>query len=109
DGKTIYTDEDRKNGEFKIPALNGHWDAHSIKARTIRADGSIVNFDGKVYEKEIVKARGLKFLAKTFTLSDVQPGSIMEYHYMLDFAEGYVFNSHWVLSDDLFTKAAKFT
>jgi len=107
--KKIFTEEGRKNADVEIPVLKGQWNAHSIKARTIRPDGSIVNFDGKVYEKEIVKARGLKFLAKTFTLSDVQPGSIIEYHYMLDFAEGYVFNSHWVLSDDLFTKAAKFT
>ena len=107
--KKIFTEEGRKNADVEIPVLKGQWDAHSIKARTIRPDGSIVNFDGKVYEKEIVKARGLKFLAKTFTLSDVQPGSIIEYHYMLDFAEGYVFNSHWNLSDDLFTKTAKFT
>ncbi|HET7150113.1 MAG TPA: DUF3857 domain-containing protein, partial [Candidatus Acidoferrum sp.] len=80
-----------------------------IRARTIRPDGSIVNFDGKVYEKEIVKARGVKFLAKTFTLSDVQAGSIIEYHYMVDFAENYVFNSHWTLSEELFTKLGKYS
>src|SRR6266481_1085066 len=28
---------------------------------------------------------------------------------MIDFAEYYVFDSHWILSDELFTKAAKFT
>jgi uncharacterized protein DUF3857 len=105
----ILTEEGRKYADVEIPVLKGQWDIHNIKARTIRPDGSIVNFDGKVYEKEIVKARGIKFLAKAFTLSDVQPGGIIEYHYMMDFAEGYVFNSHWVLSDDLFTKAAKFT
>ena len=105
----IFTEEGRKNADVTIPVLKGQWDIHNIKARTVRPDGSIVNFDGKVYEKEIVKARGIKFLAKTFTLSDVQPGSIIEYHYMTDFAEGYVFDSHWVLSDDLFTKQGKFT
>ena len=105
----IFTEEGRKNADVEIPVLKGQWDIHNIKARTIRPDGSIVNFEGKVYEKEIVKARGIKFLAKTFTLSDVQPGSIIEYHYMIDFAEGYVFNSHWVLNEDLFTKLAKFT
>jgi len=68
-----------------------------------------VVYDGKVYEKEIVKARGFKYLAKTFTLSDVQPGSIIEYHYVIDFKEGYIFDSNWILSSDLFTKAAKFT
>jgi hypothetical protein len=105
----IFTEEGRKYADVEIPLIKGQWDIHNIKARTIRPDGSIVNFDGKVYEKEIVKARGIKYLAKTFTLSDVQPGSIIEYHYMIDFAEYSVFNSNWVLSDDLFSKKSKFT
>jgi len=105
----IFTEEGRKYADVEIPLVKGQWDIHNIKARTIRPDGTIANFDGKVYEKEIVKARGIKYLAKTFTLSDVQPGSIIEYHYMIDFAEYYVFNSNWVLSDDLFSKRAKFT
>src|SRR5215472_3900660 len=105
----ILTEEGRKYADVEIPVIKGRWDVHNIKARTLRPDGSSFNFDGKVYEKEIVKARGIKFLAKTFTLPDVQPGTIIEYHYMIDFAEGYVFNSHWVLNEDLFTKRAKFT
>lgn len=107
--KKIFTEEGRDNANVEIPVVKGQWDIHNIRARTIRPDGSVVNFDGKVYEKEIVKARGIKYLAKTFTLSDVQPGSIIEYHYMIDYAEYYVFNSNWVLSDDLFSKNAKFT
>ena len=105
----IFTEEGRKYADVEIPIVKGRWDIHNIRARTVRPDGSIVNFDGKVYEKEIVKARGIKYLAKTFTLSDVQPGSIIEYHYMIDFAEYNVFSSNWVLSDDLFSKSAKFT
>jgi hypothetical protein len=105
----IFTEEGRKYADVEIPLVKGRWEIHGIRARTIRPDGSIVNFDGKVYEKEIVKTRGLKYLAKTFTLSDVQPGSIIEYHYLIDFAEYYVFDSNWVLSDDLFIKSARFT
>ena len=105
----IFTEEGRKFGDVEIPFVKGKWDIHNIKARTIRPDGSIINFDGKIYEKEIVKARGLKYLAKTFTLSDVQPGSIIEYHYTIDFAEYQLFDSNWVLSDDLFSKKSKFT
>jgi hypothetical protein len=105
----IFTEEGRKYADVEIPVVKGRWDIHGIRARTVRPDGSIVNFDGKIYEKEIVKTRGLKYLAKTFTLSDVQPGSIIEYHYVIDFAEYYVFDSNWVLSDDLFTKSARFT
>jgi hypothetical protein len=93
----------------EIPFVKENETILNIRARTVRPDGSIVNFDGKVYDKEIVKARGFKFLAKTFTLPDVQPGSIIEYHYMVDFREGYVFNSRWILSDELFTKHGKFS
>ena len=105
----IFNEEGRKYADVEIPFVKDQYTIHNIKARTIRPDGSIVNFDGKIYEKEIIKARGLKYLAKTFTLSDVQPGSIIEYHYMIDFAEYQLFNSNWVLSDELFSKRAKFT
>ena len=105
----IFTEEGRKYADVEIPFFKENENVVGIRARTIRPDGSIVNFDGKVYEKEIVKARGVKFLAKTFTLSDVQAGSIIEYHYMVDFAENYVFNSHWTLSEELFTKLGKYS
>jgi hypothetical protein len=105
----ILTEEGRKYADAEIQFVKDQYNIVNIRARTIHPDGSVVNFDGKVYEKEIVKGRGVKVLAKTFTFSDVQPGSIIEYHYMIDFAEYYVFDSHWILSDELFTKAAKFT
>src|SRR4029077_15673155 len=105
----IFNEEGRKYADVEIPFVKDQYTIHNIKARTIRPDGSIADFDGKIYEKEIVKARGLKYLAKTFTLSDVQPGSIIEYHYTIDFAEYLVFDSNWVLSDELFSKKSKFT
>lgn len=105
----IFTEEGRKNADVEIPFVKENQNIHSIKARTIRPDGTIVNFDGKIYEKEIVKARGFKYLAKTFTLSDVQPGSIIEYHYSTDFHEYLIFDSHWTLSEGLFTKRGKYS
>jgi hypothetical protein len=105
----IFTEEGRKFADAEIPFVKDSYNIVNLRARTIHPDGSIVNFDGKVYEKELVKGREIKYLAKTFTFSDVQPGSIIEYHYVIDFAEYYVFDSHWILSNDLFTKSAKFT
>jgi hypothetical protein len=105
----ILTEEGRKYADAEIPFARNQANIVNIRARTIHPDGSVVNFDGKIYEKEIVKGRGIKFLAKTFTFSDVQPGSIIEYHYTIDFQEGYVYDSHWILSDELFTKSGKFT
>src|ERR1044072_1814410 len=48
-------------------------------------------------------------MAKAFTLPDVQVGGIIEYYYTTDLSEHYVYDSHWILSDELFTKAAKFS
>jgi hypothetical protein len=105
----ILTEEGRKYADVEIPFFREQGDVHGIKARTIRPDGSIVNFEGKAFDKTIVKAKGLKYLAKTFTLPDVQVGSIIEYHYMYDLREGYVYDSHWILSEELFTKHGKFS
>lgn len=105
----IFTEEGRKYADVEIPFVKGRENIRNIKARTVRPNGSIADFDGKVYEKEIVKARGFKVLEKTFTLSDVQPGSIIEYQYMAEFDSDYVFNSQWVLSENLFTRHAKFS
>src|SRR6266481_5707484 len=99
----ILTEEGRKYADVEIPFFKEEGNIHGVKARTIRPDGSIVNFEGKAFDKTIVKAKGVKFLAKTFTLPDVQVGSIIEYHYTYDLNEGYVYNSHWILSEELFT------
>ena len=106
----ILTEEGRKYADVEIPFAKsiGNNVVH-INARTIAPDGSITNYDGKVFEKNIVKAKGLKYVAKTFTLPNVQVGSIIEYSYTLDLSEYTLFDSHWILSDELFTKAASFS
>jgi transglutaminase-like putative cysteine protease len=106
----ILTEEGRKYADVEIPFFkeNGN-NIINVRARTIRPDGSIANFEGKAFEKSIVKAQGLKYMAKTFTLPDVQVGSIVEYYYTLDLSEDYVYESHWILSDELFTRHAKFS
>src|SRR6266478_4658563 len=105
----ILTEEGRKYADVEIPFFKSQGKIGGIKARTIRPDGTISNFDGKVFEKTIVKAKGLKYLAKTFTLPNVLVGSIIEYHYTFNLDENYVFDSHWILSEELFTKTAKFS
>lgn len=105
----ILTEEGRKYADVEVPFDKGKESVHGIQARTIHPDGSIVKFDGTVYEKPIVQARGVKWLAKTFTMPDVQVGSIIEYRYRHELQSGFVFNSHWILSQDLFTKDAKFS
>jgi Domain of Unknown Function with PDB structure (DUF3857) len=105
----ILTEEGRKYADVEIQFFKDNETITGIKARTIRPDGTIVNFDGKVFDKTIAKAKGLKYLAKTFTLPDVEVGSIIEYYYTHDLSENLIFDSHWILSQDLFTRSAKFS
>ncbi len=105
----ILTEEGRKYADVEIPFFKVSEDIVHIRARTIRPDGSSVEFDGKVFEKAIVKGKGVKYLTKTFTLPDAQVGSIIEYFYTIDLGEHYIYESHWILSDELFTKKAVFS
>lgn len=103
----ILTEEGRKYADIEIPFYKGEETIINIKARTIRPDGSIVNFDGKPFDKVIVKARGSKYVAKTFTLPDVQLGSVIEYYYTVEWNS--IYTSRWIISNALFTKRAKFS
>jgi hypothetical protein len=105
----ILNDEGRNRANVEIPFDKSFSDVIGIHGRTIRPDGSTVEFDGKVYEKTVVKNRQLRYLVKAFNLSSVEVGSIIEYSYTIDFKEHYVYDSHWILSEDLFTRNAKFT
>jgi Domain of Unknown Function with PDB structure (DUF3857) len=105
----ILTEEGRKYADVEIPFAKGGSNVVNIHARTIRPDGSIADFDGKVFEKVIAKARTLKYFAKTFTLPDIQVGCIIEYFYTYDLKEQSLYDSNWILSEELFTKRAKFS
>ena len=103
----ILTEEGRKFADVEIPFFKRSEDVVNIKARTIRPGGSVADFNGKIYEKWLVKGKGMKYLAKTFTLPDVQVGAIVEYFYTIDLR--YIYNSHWILSEGLFIKSAQFS
>jgi Domain of Unknown Function with PDB structure (DUF3857) len=105
----ILTEEGRKHANIEIPFVKGLDAVVNVRARTIRPDGSITSFDGQIFEKELVKGRGAKVLAKTFTLPDVGVGGILEYSFTVDFAEHRLFRSNWILNNELFTKRAQFS
>jgi len=98
----------RDRANVQIPFEQSFMTIVNLHGRTIRPDGSIVNFDGKVFDQTIVRRKGLRFYARTFTLPDVQVGSILEYYYTIDFEGFYVYSSHWTVGDNLFTKRARF-
>jgi hypothetical protein len=106
----ILKEEGRKYADVEIPFYKerGNNIVH-VGGRTIHPDGSIANFEGKPFDKSIAKAKGLKYMAKTFTLPSVEVGSIIEYWYTIDLSENLIYDSHWILSEELFTKQARFS
>jgi len=110
----ILTEEGRKYGDVEIPFFKESEDIIHIHARTIHSDGSIVEFDGKTFDKSLQATRGARYMAKTFTLPAVQVGSIIEYFFTDDLHEDnsrnvLVYGSTWLLSSNLFTKNARFS
>jgi len=105
----VLTEQGRKYANVEIPFERQRTSISNIRARTVRPDGTIANFDGKVFEQTLEKTKGVKYLAKTFTVPDVQVGSIVEYHYNIDFEDYYIFRSYWIVSEELFTKRAVFS
>jgi hypothetical protein len=80
-----------------------------IKARTVAPDGSITPFTGKAFDKTVIKGHGIKILAKTFSLPNVQVGSIIEYKYSEYWDNESLYAPHWTVQGELLQKRAKFT
>jgi hypothetical protein len=97
----VFREEGKKYGDIELPYVPGFSAVKNIEARTIHADGTIVPFTGQVYDKVVVKARGTAVRAKTFSLPDVQPGSILEYSYTRSFPVGFLFTSRWDVQREL--------
>jgi len=80
-----------------------------LKARTVKPDGSIVEFNGKVFEKVVFKGKGVKFSAKAFSMPDVSVGSIIEYKYRTTLNIPVLIDlkipvrNAWEIQDELFT------
>jgi len=112
----IFTKEGMATADVEIPFVSksfgdfgwGEYHIGDVQGRTIRPDGSITKFDGKVYEKTIEKTGREKYLAKTFSLPDVQPGCIIEYKYRKQFEQYWILGQEWILSSPLFTREAHF-
>lgn len=104
----IFTQAGTSQANVVIP-VGPSMHVEDVAGRTIKPDGTIVKFEGKALESTITRRSGYKFLAKTFTLPDVQPGCIIEYQYQLQGLPNYVHDMHWDVSQDIFTREAHFT
>ena len=100
----VLTDEGKKYADVEVPYFAGYpvnGRVTDISGRTIQPDGKIVPFDGKVYDKILLKGAGLRLRAKTFSLPAVQAGSIIEYRYQRRWAALLLMNTLWSIQRDI--------
>lgn len=78
----IFTERGReKYSKVDIPYVKGT-KVKDVSARVIKADGSIIELTkADVFEREIAKANQVKVKAKSFAVSNIEPGVILEYRY----------------------------
>ena len=78
----IFTERGReKYSKFDIPFTRG-MKIKDVAARVTKPDGSTVEIQkDDIFEREIIKANGLKVKAKSFAIPNVESGVIVEYRY----------------------------
>ncbi|PYQ53047.1 MAG: hypothetical protein DMF59_02860 [Acidobacteria bacterium] len=75
----VLAPEGKKYGDVEIPYISQWTGAVAFEARLTRPDGTIIPFNGKTYDKLAVRFGSIRVMVKTFSIPDVQPGSIIEY------------------------------
>ncbi|MGD9561967.1 MAG: DUF3857 domain-containing protein [Pyrinomonadaceae bacterium] len=78
----IFTERGReKYSKFDVPYSKGI-KIKDLAARVIKPDGTITDIRKEdIFEREIIKAGGLKIKAKSFAVPNIEPGVIIEYKY----------------------------
>ena len=78
----IFTDRGKEEyTTIEIPRTNRR-NIGDISARTIKADGSIIELKkDAIFDRQLVKIKGAKLNGKSFALPNVEAGDIIEYRY----------------------------
>jgi len=97
----ILTESGKRFATVEIPTVH-KTTMQGFYARTVHPDGSVVEFAGQPFDKISLKSRGVRLKVKSFTLPQVNIGSVIEYRYELHYPSG-VFRPHeWAVQHDLF-------
>lgn len=104
----IFDEEGKKYGDIELPVVKGFLRAVDIEAHTVRPDGTVVPFTGKVFEKTVLKHKRLRVLMRTFTLPEVTAGCIIEYRYKLRWDQKLLIAPNWYLQGELSVLHARY-
>jgi hypothetical protein len=105
----VLTEEGRDRANLEIEYTPHSETIRNIEARVIQADGSVVPFRGTVYDRAMVSKRDAEYHVKALALPDVRVGSIIEYRFTRRLRFDVLYDSSWILSQDLLTRSARYT
>jgi hypothetical protein len=105
----VFTTRGTQQGDVSIPYERSQSSIRDIRTRTIRPNGEIVNFEGSTYDKTVFKGAGFNLLEKTFSLPNVEPGSIIEYKYVEQYDPSRYISLPWTVQLNSFTRLARFS
>jgi hypothetical protein len=109
----VLTDRGKEFSNVELQFARSHdggsFTVEDIGGRTIHPDGTIIPFTGKPYEKLVEKTQGVKFMAKVFTMPDVEVGSIIEYRYHLRYDDTSLRAPQWYVQSNLWTRKGHYS
>ena len=73
----------RNSATWKIRYVEKFTKVEEIRARITSPSGNAEDFNGAIYDKEVVKTKRFLYNAKTFTLPNIEVGAVIEYSYRL--------------------------
>jgi hypothetical protein len=103
----IFTQDGLKYGDVQINYQKGFAELQNLRARTIRPNGEIINWDGKAFDSTVMKYRDYEMAAKKLTLPGLEPGCIIEYRFREHF-EGRYLDLSWTVQEKLYTRLGRF-
>lgn len=100
----ILTDAGREYANVELPYSHRGFSITGISGQTVHADGSVVSFEGKPFDKTVIRSGGIRINVKSFTLPDVQVGSIIDYKYSLRYEDHMLLPPDWEVQTELFQR-----
>src|SRR5712692_6369259 len=79
----VFREEGKKYADVEIPYFETRTQVEEIRGRVTSPEDKSEEFNGAIYDKEVVKMKKYRISVKTFTLPNVAVGSIIEYSYRL--------------------------
>jgi hypothetical protein len=104
----VLSEKGKEYADVEIPYEGRSFGIRAVEGRTIHSDGTVIPFTGKPYEKLLEKTKKQKYMAKVFTLPDVQVGSILEYRYQLSYDDYVVYSPRWFVQQPLYVRKAHY-